>query len=194
MMPPISSFPSSGMKTNGSTLVCVPCPCLRTRRRLTVSPLFMQHAEGVRGLELSELVSFGGRLLTCDDRSGIIFEVLDARGDSPRVVPRHIMMEGDGNTDKGFKCEWMAVKGDKLYVGSFGKEYTTPDGGVKNRNNMWVMVFNAKFDMVREDWVQQFTNLREHFGYAFPAYLLHETVMWSEVSPRVSQTACKPPA
>ena len=154
----------------------------------------MQHAEGVRGLELSELVSFGGRLLTCDDRSGIIFEVLDARGDSPRVVPRHIMMEGDGNTDKGFKCEWMAVKGDKLYVGSFGKEYTTPDGGVKNRNNMWVMVFNAKFDMVREDWVQQFTNLREHFGYAFPAYLLHETVMWSEVSPRVSQTACKPPA
>ena len=134
-------------------------------------------------MELSELIKFNGRMLTCDDRSGIVFEVMDFDSSTPYTVPRHIMMEGDGNTDKGFKCEWMAVKDNHLYIGSFGKEYTNPDGSLKNKNNNWVMVFDANLMLVHVDWSSKYEAMREHFGYSYPAYLLHETVLWSEVCP-----------
>jgi soluble calcium-activated nucleotidase 1 len=39
-------------------------------------------------------------------------------------------MDGDGDSAKGFKCEWGTVKDNLLYIGSFGKEYTN-DKGVK---------------------------------------------------------------
>lgn len=71
------------------------------------------HAEAGRGMELSELQFFSNRLFAFDDRSGMVFEVLDYKSNSPkqpRVVPRHILMEGDGDTDKGFKIEWATVK------------------------------------------------------------------------------------
>lgn len=44
-----------------------------------------------RGLELSELVTFDGRLLTFDDRTGIVFEIV-----KNTVIPWLILMDGDG--------------------------------------------------------------------------------------------------
>jgi soluble calcium-activated nucleotidase 1 len=41
-----------------------------------------------------------------------------------KVIPQHILMDGNGNTDKGFKCEWATVKDGLMYVGSTGKEWT----------------------------------------------------------------------
>jgi soluble calcium-activated nucleotidase 1 len=88
-------------------------------------------------------------------------------------------MEGDGETDKGFKCEWMTVKDDKLYVGSFGKEYTNNDGSVKNRNNNWVKTIDADGVIEHHDWNALFESIRAKLGYSFPAYILHETGVWS---------------
>lgn len=77
------------------------------------------HNEAGRGAELSELVLFQRRLLTFDDRTGIMFEVVNFRDSgatgkdrAPALVPRQIMMEGDGVTDKGMKIEWATVKGE----------------------------------------------------------------------------------
>lgn len=53
-------------------------------------------------------------------------------------------MEGNGDTDKGFKTEWAAVKGDELVVASFGKEYANSDGSIKNVNNNWVVVVDKQ--------------------------------------------------
>ena len=50
-------------------------------------------------------------------------------------MPRHILTEGNGVTNKGQKTEWATVKDGLLYVGSFGKEYTTPDG-----KEVWVSI------------------------------------------------------
>lgn len=72
-----------------------------------------KHSEEGRGMELSELVRFRDQMFTFDDRSGIVFELdnFDPRSSAdPAVFPRHILMEGDGRTDKGFKCEWATVK------------------------------------------------------------------------------------
>ncbi len=40
----------------------------------------------------------------------------------------------------GFKGEWMTKKGNELYVGGLGKEWTTTEGVFVNHNPMWIKV------------------------------------------------------
>lgn len=56
-----------------------------------------------RGMELSELVVFNGKLLSFDDRSGLIYEILL---DSNDAVPWVILIDGNGKTHKG-KSVWL---------------------------------------------------------------------------------------
>lgn len=86
-----------------------------------------------RGMELSELVVFNGKLLTFDDRTGLIYEIVN-----DRAIPWVILMEGDGKNAKGFKSEWATVKDGMLYVGSMGKEWTTAEGKFENYNPMYI--------------------------------------------------------
>lgn len=144
------------------------------------------HNEAGRGAELSELVLFQRRLLTFDDRTGIMFEVVNFRDSgatgkdrAPALVPRQIMMEGDGVTDKGMKIEWATVKGDHLYVGSFGKEYTSNDGEILHANNLWVKVMTREGVIQHVNWSEYYTKMRRELGYEHPGYLLHEAVTWS---------------
>ena len=62
-------------------------------------------AYGGRGQELSELITFSGRLLTCDDRTGIVYHLLrvnKTNGKSSwRQVPWVILAGGDGTLSKG---------------------------------------------------------------------------------------------
>ena len=44
-----------------------------------------------RGMELSELVVFDGRLLTFDDRTGLVFEIIN-----DKAIPWVLLMDGDG--------------------------------------------------------------------------------------------------
>jgi soluble calcium-activated nucleotidase 1 len=60
-----------------------------------------EYSFGGRGMEISELVVFNGKLYSCDDRTGIVYEVLDYQS-KPRVVPWVILVDGDGkNSSKG---------------------------------------------------------------------------------------------
>lgn len=86
-----------------------------------------------RGMELSELVTFNGRMLTFDDRTGIVFELKDGK-----PVPWVLLMDGVGNTSKGFKAEWATVKDEVLYVGSMGKEWTTSAGDFESFDPMYI--------------------------------------------------------
>lgn len=86
-----------------------------------------------RGMELSELVTFNGRILTFDDRTGIVYEV---NGD--KVIPWVLLMDGAGKSSKGFKSEWATVKDEVLYVGSMGKEWTTSNGEFESFDPMYV--------------------------------------------------------
>ncbi|KAJ0177342.1 hypothetical protein K1T71_007351 [Dendrolimus kikuchii] len=63
-----------------------------------------------RGMELSELIVYDGRLLTFDDRSGMVFEIMDNK-----MVPWLVLVDGNGHIDKGFKSEWATIKDNILY-------------------------------------------------------------------------------
>lgn len=86
-----------------------------------------------RGMELSELVTFNGRILTFDDRTGLVYQLLD-----DKVIPWVLLMDGAGKTAKGFKSEWATVKDELLIVGSMGKEWTTSAGEFESFDPMYV--------------------------------------------------------
>lgn len=63
-------------------------------------------------------------IITYDNKSyQTVFKV---KGEE--LYPYRILLDGDGEQTKGMKVEWATVKDDLLYVGSTGKEWTTPDG------------------------------------------------------------------
>jgi soluble calcium-activated nucleotidase 1 len=130
--------------------------------------------DGSRGMELSELAFFNDQLFTFDDRTGIVYFV---EGD--KVIPKHILMDGNGRIDKGLKIEWATVKDDHLYVGSTGKEWTTPKGEFVNNNPQWVARIDAEGRIDRLDWSNHYTALRKVTDTMFPGYLLHEGVRWN---------------
>jgi hypothetical protein len=64
--------------------------------------LTTKHNEAGRGAEYSDLQLFDNRLLTFDDRTGTVVEILNANdGRSSTVSPRFVFTEGYGHSDKG---------------------------------------------------------------------------------------------
>ena len=138
-------------------------------------PVLSKMNEGLRGMELSELVFFNGQLLTGDDRTGIIFELKDNK-----VYPRHILADGDGNQSKGFKIEWATVKEESLYVGSQGKEFVdAATGEVVSEGNFFVKRIDENGKLVHENWKKRYNLLRESAGITYPGYMIHEAVCWN---------------
>ncbi|CAM9939331.1 unnamed protein product [Ectocarpus sp. 12 AP-2014] len=141
--------------------------------------LFSGHNEAGRGMELSELINYRGSLLTVDDRTGIVFEIVEEQGER-HMAPRYILPEGDGNLDKGMKLEWATEKDGSLVVGSFGKEYTDNDGRIVNTNNNWIITIDPEGVISRQDWTKQYNTLRDKVGATFPGYMIHESAAWSD--------------
>jgi soluble calcium-activated nucleotidase 1 len=137
-------------------------------------------AEGTRGMELSELKRWHNRLYTFDDRTGTVFEVL---GDN-QVVPRYILSDGDGNSAKGFKCEWATVKDNKLFVGSIGKEWTNNRGETTARDPTWIKIIDENGKIEHVDWNPVYEKLRAATNSKFPGYMIHEAVEWSDYHKR----------
>lgn len=131
-------------------------------------------AEGGRGMELSELVKFAGELFTVDDRTGVVYSI-----ENNQVVPRHILVDGNGHSKKGFKGEWMSVKDHKMYVGGFGKPWTTQTGEVVNYDPMWVKVISPDGAIEHKFWKRNYEALMKAAGVSYPGYLIYEAVCWS---------------
>jgi len=143
--------------------------------------LISQHNEAGRGMELSELTIYQNRLLSFDDRTGTVFEILSTPdGKDSYVVPRFVITEGDGDTDKGMKWEWATIKNNELVLGSMGKEFTRPDGSIENTNNLWVAMLNERGELRREDWEDKFNFVRKLVGATAPGYIIMEAILWSD--------------
>jgi soluble calcium-activated nucleotidase 1 len=143
--------------------------------------LVSQHNEAGRGMELSELTVYKNRLLSFDDRTGTVFEILSTPdGQGSYVVPRFVITEGDGDTDKGMKWEWATIKNNELVLGSMGKEFTNPDGSIDNTNNMWVDMLNDRGELRRENWEDKFNFVRSLVGASPPGYIIMEAILWSD--------------
>nr|XP_020476636.1 soluble calcium-activated nucleotidase 1 [Monopterus albus] len=136
-------------------------------------------AEKGRGMELSELVVFNGKLYSVDDRTGVVYHI-----DGGNAVPWVILPDGDGSVAKGFKAEWLAVKDEHLYVGGLGKEWTTTEGEFVNNNPEWVKVVGFRGDVQHENWVPRYKALKTAVGIEPPGYLIHESAAWSDTLQR----------
>ncbi|KAM7371946.1 hypothetical protein PAMP_009146 [Pampus punctatissimus] len=136
-------------------------------------------AEKGRGMELSELLVFNGKLYSVDDRTGIVYHI-----DGDKAVPWVILPDGDGSVAKGFKAEWLAVKDEHLYVGGLGKEWTTTEGEFVNNNPEWVKVVGFRGDVKHENWVPKYKSLKSAAGIEPPGYLIHESAAWSDTLQR----------
>jgi soluble calcium-activated nucleotidase 1 len=132
-----------------------------------------------RGMELSELIYWNGNLITCDDRSGILFRI----NSEYKMIPMFILTRGDGNQENGLKCEWMSVKDRKLYVGSIGKEWTDNKGEIIEATpNMYVKIIDLQGHITHVDWTNQYNILREKLGVKHPGYMIHEAVNWHPIN------------
>lgn len=143
--------------------------------------LTSQHNEAGRGMELSELTIYKNRLLSFDDRTGTVFEILSTPdGSDSHVVPRFVITEGEGDTDKGMKWEWATIKNNELILGSMGKEFTNAAGEIENTNNLWVAILNERGELRREDWKEKFDFIRQLVGASPPGYVIMEAILWSD--------------
>lgn len=61
-------------------------------------------SEKGRGMELSELVVFNGKLYSVDDRTGVVYHI-----DGEKAVPWVILPDGDGSVAKGWCCTDISV-------------------------------------------------------------------------------------
>ena len=138
--------------------------------------IFSSFSEAGRGMELSSLVAFHNHLYACDDRTGIVYELIKGN----KVIPRYILMSGDGDTTKGQKSEWATVKDDKMIVGSFGKEYVRTDGTIEHTDYMWVSIIDSNGEIYHENWTDKYNKLRKALHCDFPGYVIHEGINWSE--------------
>ncbi len=127
--------------------------------------LISQIAEGGRGAEFSELVMFGKRLVTFDDRTGLVCEIRDQR----QLVPRQILMTGSGDEAfKGFKSEWATLWNDRLVVGSHGKRPAEE----------WVKMLDRNYGVRSVDWAERYQRIRDALGVGPEGYVIHEAVEW----------------
>ncbi|XP_003705313.3 soluble calcium-activated nucleotidase 1 isoform X1 [Megachile rotundata] len=142
------------------------------RNQILMSSLTMKG----RGMELSELVTFDGRLLSFDDRTGVVYFI-----EGEEAYPWVILMDGNGKNSKGFKSEWATVKDEHLYVGSMGKEWTTPSGEYEHSNPLWVKVVSSRGEIESLNWISNYKRLRQAVNIEYPGYMIHESGAWSDI-------------
>ncbi|KJH40156.1 Apyrase [Dictyocaulus viviparus] len=126
-------------------------------------------------MELSDLSEFNGRILSPDDKTGMIYEI---RGG--KAIPWIFLNSGPGNTTNGMKAEWTTIKGDYLYVGGHGTEYRNKTGAVKSKDSMWIKIVNKKGEVKSVNWENIYKRIRQAVNITEPGYLTHEAVQWSE--------------
>ncbi|CAJ0951957.1 unnamed protein product, partial [Mesorhabditis belari] len=139
-------------------------------------PIASQLASGGRAMELSDLAVFDGKLVTVDDRTGILYHL-----NKDQVHPWVLLNDGPGNTAKTLKGEWLTVKDQKLYVGGLGKEWTTTSGEYVNDNPMWVKIVDRRGAVEHVNWKDVFVKVRRAVGIEYPGYMIHEAVQWSAI-------------
>ncbi|XP_003741943.1 soluble calcium-activated nucleotidase 1 [Galendromus occidentalis] len=133
-------------------------------------------AQSGRGMELSELVVFDGKLLSFDDRTGVVYQI-----EGEKVLPWVFLNDGDGHATKGFKSEWATVKDGLLYVGGLGKEWTNSKGAVLSFDPQWIKVVTPGGRVVHRDWRDNYLKLCSAANIEPPGYMIHEAVNWSPV-------------
>lgn len=143
-----------------------------------------------RGMELSELILYNGKLLTVDDRTGTIFMIKNnqvlpwvtlrneennkkrsiSNSFTQRIFANVILMSID-IFETGFKAEWATVKDGKLYVGSHGKESVKASGKVKDRDMEYVKIVSSNGQITSVNWSPNYAKLKNAANFTSPGFV-----------------------
>ncbi|XP_040573817.1 soluble calcium-activated nucleotidase 1-like [Lepeophtheirus salmonis] len=129
----------------------------------------------LKGMELSDLIVFNDELYSCDDKTGVISR-LNITSTNVQPIPWVILSDGNGNEVKGFKCEWMTVKDDCLFVGGHGLKIN------QSKKTMYIKKISKEGEVEHISWVDQFEAIRKVIGITDPGYITHEAVNWSPIN------------
>ena len=72
----------------------------------------------------------------------------------------------------GFKSEWATIKDEQLYIGSMGKEWTTPSGEFEHNNPLWVKVVSPRGETHSLNWISYYKRLRQAINIEYPGMLI----------------------
>lgn len=138
------------------------------------------YSAGGSGAHFSDLVVYDGKLLTCDRSTGIVF-IIENDG---TLTPWIILANGNGRSvHRGFRCEWMTVKDNQLFVGSSGVAFKTFNG-TWNTNQTYVKRVNVKGLVYHLEWLKRYEKLREVAKIHPDDTLRHEAVVFDKDSSR----------
>lgn len=150
---------------------------------------------GIRGMELSELIYLNNHLIAPDDRTGILYEILSPKGNlppdfesirsstiTPSIMKRTILRDGSGvdKTSK-FKGEWAVFKDGELIIGGHGRPVTDSISRIRSTGPLWIKRIRSDFSVSHSNWTENYAKLDSAAGVKFPGYLMHEAVLWSDI-------------
>lgn len=131
-----------------------------------------------RGLELSELVWFDQRLLTMDDRTGVLLEFVKGLPE-----PKFFLDTVHGGS-KGFKAEWAVQKGPALLIGSHGNVNLRKSLPMQliNMKTLDITVLDAEhvFSTLHDACIGDQLRLEGERDALKGAYLTHECCAYSK--------------
>jgi len=128
-----------------------------------------------RSMELSDVISFGGKLLAMCDITGLVFEIDRKRG---QAFQRFVLTDGNGDGTKPFKSEWATIKDGELLIGSMGREWVNDKGEVEHFDPQWIKSITAEGRVEHRNWRAFFEALRVVAKTTSPGYLWHEAIIW----------------
>jgi soluble calcium-activated nucleotidase 1 len=153
-----------------------------------------------RGAEYSALELFDGKLLTMDDRTGNVDEIVAApEGSAEKYAMQPLVNSegksvalylGDGTAAKGLKCEWSTIKDGKLVIGSTGKPRTDDDAVVIHHGEMWTKTIDpSTYTVSNVEGVAAYNSLcaaaqvpgAPNIGEKSKGFMVHESGRWSDV-------------
>ncbi|KAL6761479.1 apyrase-domain-containing protein [Haematococcus lacustris] len=158
-------------------------------------PLLTGYGFGGRGGELSDLLLTpgGGRLLTVDDHTGLVFEVLpelDGVGaaarlgcGSAKLVPRWVLANAAGAGAAGFKAEWCVASGLHPGYEVWPQGTSAAQPGLLPLPSPLQLVARVNLSSGHttwEDWAPMYRRLATALGVTPPGYVTHEACTWSE--------------
>lgn len=130
-------------------------------------------------MELSTLNKFNNRLLSCDDRTGVIYELIKDKFNQ-EIIPTPWAILANGNySGTGFKCEWAAVKNGELYVGSNGRDFPLDGKSVKSQK--FVKKVTSHGEVSHMDWSDKYEKMMEAVNIRYPGFIVHEAAGWSDI-------------
>jgi hypothetical protein len=130
-----------------------------------------------RALLFTDLVAYCGKLYSPDKATGILYEVSHGH-----LIPRQILMSGDGMNADSFDSAWTATKNGILYIGSTGQASRLSLNSVSasvSQKAGWVTVVDPSGRVNHVNWEKEYIALCRAVPLA--ASLRHETALWSEL-------------